>query len=86
MRSIGIIAAVVLGLAGQAHAQTLSGPDVTVLPEVAVSGRTTREAVQDFVGRVAAPSSDGASRAGAGNCAPVWPISTAKPLRPSSTV
>lgn len=57
MRSIGIIAAIVLGLAGQAHAQAASSPDVIVLPEVAVSARPTREAVQDFVGRVAAPSS-----------------------------
>lgn len=60
MRSIGIIAAVVLGLAAQAHAQTQSppsNPDITVLPEVMVSGRPTPEAVQDFVGRVAAPSS-----------------------------
>lgn len=56
MRSTGIIAAIVLGMSAQAQAQTPSGADVTVLPEVAVSGRTTREAVQDFVGRVAAPS------------------------------
>lgn len=57
MRNIGIIAAVVLGLAGHAQAQTPSASDLTVLPEVTVSARPTREAVQDFVGRVAAPSS-----------------------------
>lgn len=58
MRSIVIVAAVVLGLAGQVQAQTQSGanPDVTVLPEVTVSGRPTPRAVQDFVERVAAPA------------------------------
>ncbi|MGO4408817.1 hypothetical protein [Brevundimonas sp. M-11_2] len=57
MRSIVIVAAVVLGLAGQAQAQTGLNPDVTVLPEVTVSGRPTPQTVRDFVGRVAAPSS-----------------------------
>ena len=42
------------GLASTALAQ--AQPDVTVLPEVAVQGRATPEAVRDFVGRVAAPS------------------------------
>ena len=41
-------------LSSTAAAQVQS--DVTVLPDVAVQGRATPEAVRDFVGRVAAPS------------------------------